>query len=182
MQVLIGVYWPARQEDITRATQRASAWFACLEALSPELSNWYKPGRKHVRDTDMINISDPSVLENQLRKGVNHKDMPREPIPELGWSVNLWNGQPERVTASVSFLVGSYSRHISNNAHVTLTDFPEGAFTPEICESLLQQMRTIWNAREGRVEINGMVVASFQPRSHAMAAIAAFFSRCFIKR
>src|SRR5580698_5416708 len=58
-----------------------------------------------------LNVTPESVLA-KLAKGVNHTDIPRRPIPQLGWSMGLWSGGPDDECYSIDFHCGAYSDHV----------------------------------------------------------------------
>ncbi|CAL4866519.1 hypothetical protein MMA231_00762 [Asticcacaulis sp. MM231] len=107
--------------------------------------------------------------------------MPREPIPELGWRVGLWNGNLEQ-PAETSFDVGCYVEKrigLGNNALLKLKNIQ---LEPSELEVLLSGLRNLWQAERGRLEIDGVVHTRFDKPQGIGAAMAAFRSRFFIRR
>lgn len=62
----------------------------------------------------------PETVLATLAKGVNHTDMPRRPIPELGWSMGLWSGGPDDECYSIDFHCGAYSDYVGNRVVMDL--------------------------------------------------------------
>ena len=181
MDIFLGVYWPPRQDALSDCIRRAKDHFCLLHETFGDYAQWYEKGRKRTRKADVINFMSESELQHLFKKGVNYKDIPREPIPELGWHVSLWNGNLEQ-PAETSFHVGCYVDKrigLGNNALLKLENVQ---LQPSQLGVLLNDLHSIWQAERGRLEIDGVVHARFNKPQGIVAAMAAFRSRLFISR
>jgi hypothetical protein len=70
----------------------------------------------------------PEAVHAAVAKGAHHTDIPRRPIPDLGWSLWLWSGDPDGECYQVSFTCGAHNRFVSGNG-VSMSLPPEGHFS-----------------------------------------------------
>jgi hypothetical protein len=157
--VFIGVYWPAREESLDRVTNRALAHFKLLATLGPEFENWFEKVDSLKAKRRIVETEAFQPLKSHIAKGRNYRDIPREPIIELGWRISVWNGQPDAVSGSTGFLCGAYSPHVSNAVTFQIGDIPSDRISVEVLQTAMTDLADIWGARKGRLEINDKVVA-----------------------
>ena len=62
----------------------------------------------------------PETVLATFAKSANHTDIPRRPIPELGWGMGLWSGGTDDECYSVDFHCGAYSTHVGNSVVMNL--------------------------------------------------------------
>jgi len=84
---LIGLYWSARQESLDHCSERC---FNSLSALQRHGFNSFFH-RERTRKTALEHPFEVSLaaVRNALELGVNRRDMDRQPIPELGYSLSF---------------------------------------------------------------------------------------------
>jgi hypothetical protein len=115
---LLGLYWGVRREPIELCARRAYDSLRALRALGYE--RYFLRGRSRRGALEHeLNVTLETVLAT-LAKGANHTDMPRRPIPELGWRMGLWSGGPDEECYSVDFHCGAYSDHVRNSVVMDL--------------------------------------------------------------
>jgi hypothetical protein len=120
-QPFLGLYWWERREALSECAVKV---FDSLRLLA---NAGYSPmilvaaRRKGSLGMHELEVSREAVL-NQLAKGVNRREIPpREPIPELGWSLSLWSGRDGRdENFQVKILCGCYSPNVPNTVGVRL--------------------------------------------------------------
>jgi hypothetical protein len=112
---LVGAYWSARKETRGECAARIVTFLHSI-AFDPMLSRWCHLMRtsKSVKKSFEASVE---CVEKHLRQ--NHTDIPRRPIPQLGFSLGVWNCDFE---SSVGFSVtcGCYSTVVGNAAVLTL--------------------------------------------------------------
>jgi hypothetical protein len=115
---LVGLYWGARQEPIEPCARRVYESLRALKVLGYE--RYFLRGRSR-RDAMKreLNLTPEAVLAT-LAKGVNHTDVPRRPIPELGWSLGLWSGGPDDECYGIDFRCGASSDYAGNSVVMSL--------------------------------------------------------------
>lgn len=157
--VFIGVYWPARKESLEQVTARAKAHFELLATLGPEFQDWFELVNSLKAKRRVIETGTFEALKSRIAKGRNYRDIPREPIVELGWSLSGWNGQPKAVSGSTGFLCGAYSPRISNAVTLKIGDIASERVADAALRTMLNDFGDIWGARTGRLEIDDKVTA-----------------------
>ena len=110
----LGAYWGARPEDAEACAQRLAHMVRLLEPVDPLFAHWFKNAKslketlKHPLDSDV----------EGLRKHIQRKlmkDDRRQPMPELGFSFGLWNGESGGDDVWLSIGCGGYSKWVSNS-------------------------------------------------------------------
>lgn len=145
---LLGLYWRARQDGLEDSGRRAYETLRQLQQLGYE--HYYLLGRSR-RDAlkRKFEVTEENVLA-RLSKGVNHTDIPRRPIPELGWSMSLWSGDTDSESYSISMRCGGYSEHVGNSVVLNLP--PSGRFSisaaPDRAMQAYEALLGIWQPEQ----------------------------------
>jgi len=104
-----GAYWSQRPETREQAAQRIAAFLKMLAECSCELSSWYLKGRTRAGALKQALRLDGEAIAEKLR--VNRKDVSREVMPELGFSLGVWNGSD----VSLAMTIGATSMYVPNS-------------------------------------------------------------------
>lgn len=111
--MFIGTYWAARAESKQEVAARLAAFLEALTAHGEPLSKWFLKGWS--RRTAFVPLPpDPGAIAAQL--SVNRTDIGRVVLPQLGFSLGLWNGRD----ASLSATLGATSLRTSNSVVLDL--------------------------------------------------------------
>jgi hypothetical protein len=78
-------------------------------------------------------------------------DLPREPIPDLGFSVDLWNGNYRRDGAELWISCGQYGVTAKNRAMVKLSPSEDGLPEPQYLLAILRALVEAWEPDVGEV-------------------------------
>lgn len=115
---ILGLYWGARREPLEQCAGNAYESLRGLEDLGYDRYFLRGPSRRAAlrREVELA----PESLLAILAKGVSYTDVPRKPIPELGWHMGFWSGGSDDESYSIDFHVGSYSHHVGNNVTLNL--------------------------------------------------------------
>ncbi|MER8708644.1 MULTISPECIES: Imm52 family immunity protein [unclassified Mesorhizobium] len=119
MSINIYVYWGARRKDAEELVPQFQAHFRALDEADDRFARWAPRGRslKKAIASKPVNTSSCEVLHRWLLKGRNKTDMPpRQPVPELGYNVSLWNQRQANIEASTSVHCGSFSKYLSEDS------------------------------------------------------------------
>jgi hypothetical protein len=130
-RILAAGYWSQRPESREQAAQRLSAFLTRLSELSLEFGGWYLTGRTRSAALKHELRSDPGSIVEKLR--VNRRDVGGEPIRELGFSLDAWNGK----RGSVSATIGGYSPHVPNSI-VLSVETPPGTISDDTWRAVLE--------------------------------------------
>ncbi len=158
--VFIGVYWPEREETLEQVAARALAHFQLLATLGQEFHDWFELVNSPKAKRNVVETVGFEALKGRIAKGRNYRDIPREPIVELGWSLAVWNGRPEAVSGSARFSCGAYSPHVGNSVTFKIGDIPSEHVSVAVLRTAMNDLANIWGARRGRLEIDDRVVAT----------------------
>ncbi len=126
--IVVRVMWGPRPEPLEQCALRLRDCFSRLAELGAIFSEWFErrntpiPGRA-------VPWSDLAVLRRLLEKGIHYTDIPRAPIPDLGYLMGLWNGNHRSDGADIQVSCGGYSKYVGNRAVLTVSDL-EGGFPP----------------------------------------------------
>jgi hypothetical protein len=110
---LLGLYWPARQQSLEECSARVLDSLCALQ--SHGYQRFFRLGRSRrdgLKREFLVNADTVTAL---LAKGVNQTDIPRRPIPELGWSLSLWSGDSDDESYALRLHCGSYSHVVGNS-------------------------------------------------------------------
>ena len=123
----IGVYWGIREEDVRTCAARASAMFHHLAGCDPIFQRWFTLGRSRKEALKHEVQTDPETLQGLLLKGRNRTDFSHHVIPELGYSLYLWNGRKDgEDAANINLQCGAFGSYSVNRCLIRL---PQGEET-----------------------------------------------------
>lgn len=110
MDLLIRATWRNRRETAVEGAVRLAELLRLISAVHPDLGLWYKQTKRKPSLEPFCSMPpDPKELEGVLARGVQYRDLPREPWPELGLSAGAWNGAgPGAAAASFRITIGAY--------------------------------------------------------------------------
>lgn len=158
MSVSICVYWGPRPRPLDELVSQAAAYFHVLAEADKGLSRWAPMGRslKQAMLSEPVDTSSPEVLRRLLLKGQNKTDMPpRQPIPELGYRLSLWNQRRGNLEASASVHCGAYSQYLSedsqNNALLELSFPNEEGLAAGVLLDVFREAIHIWQPVWGTI-------------------------------
>ena len=122
----IRAYWGPRKESIESCTVRAVDFFQRVVDHGAFKSSWFKKGQSRRKALEQgINVLNREEIAELLNKGVNRRDLTKEAIKELGFHINLWNGEKGRDVAALSLVCGNYSRAEGMGNNFILLELPE---------------------------------------------------------
>jgi len=105
----IGAYWSARQETRRECAERVAKFLSSI-AEDPVFARWSRKSYSRKAPKAPIEIT-VETIERQLKE--QFTDIPKRPMPELGFSLGIWNGNNE-ASAGFSVTCGAYSKIVSN--------------------------------------------------------------------
>lgn len=118
--MIVGAYWTKRQESREQVAQRIVAFLEAIGRSDARLATWYLKARS--KATANVRVM-PTTTEVASRLRVNRRDVDRQVIPELGFSIDLWNGGG----CSLSIHAGSFSQRTGNSAVLSAQVEPASA-------------------------------------------------------
>jgi hypothetical protein len=142
-----GVYWGARREDAGACARRTLALVQALALVDPLLARWFKNGKstkeslKHPLESELVG------LQKYIQRRVPRDDG-RAPIPELGFSVWLWNGGSGGADVWLNFGCGGYGEHTANRCVLRAPDrgpTSERVLTTAFQVEALRGMASAWD-------------------------------------
>ncbi|WP_136616337.1 MULTISPECIES: Imm52 family immunity protein [Mesorhizobium] len=158
MSITIGVYWGPRQRPLDELVSQAAAHFRVLAKADEGVARWAPMGRslKQAMLSEPVDTSSPDVLRRFLLKGQNKTDMPpRQPIPELGYRLSLWNRRRGNLEASTSIHCGAHSQYLSedsqNNALLDLRYLDERGLAVGVLLDVFRKTIDTWQPDWGTI-------------------------------
>jgi hypothetical protein len=145
--LLVRVFWRERNESKEHCAARLEQCLLRLGSISPLFATWKRLGRSRSEANTEIENS-AGALTRRLRQ--SYTDVPRKPIPELGFSFGAWAGDFNGASANLSIHCGSYGPTSSNYAILNVTC--EGAWRDvgsSTIKSLLEALVDAWNPEQG---------------------------------
>lgn len=114
------IYWAARPTSRESAAALVVRCVKAMADLEPTFEQWYflgasRPQLKNVLVPDILFVS--KKLKSQVT------DVDRAPMPELGFSLGIWNGG----YATLRFAVGVYSPWVRNMVLLSVPDQGDGS-------------------------------------------------------
>ncbi|HEX8706340.1 MAG TPA: immunity 52 family protein [Myxococcaceae bacterium] len=110
----LGAYWGPRPEDATACAQRLEHMVQLLKPVDPLFARWFKKAKSVKEALKRPLDSDREGLRNYIQSKLMKDDL-REPMPDLGFSVGLWNGGSGGDDMWLSIGCGGYSEWVSNS-------------------------------------------------------------------
>jgi hypothetical protein len=114
-RVYIAGYWGARPESAVDCARRLNEWLISLVPVHPSLDAW-RPTSWHPRAHSRFVPTTANIVK-RLEDGKNRNDVAGREIPELGFSVGLWNGN-ERLSAGIGVVCGGCDDYAGLNSVV----------------------------------------------------------------
>src|ERR1700732_273672 len=104
-------YWRPRQESTRDCAVRLASMLEGLTRAHPAFAQWNKKANTRVAANRLAWAMPPEIAEltQVFESGRQYKDVPREPWPEMGYSVSAWNGRERPYGASLSVRPGKYA-------------------------------------------------------------------------
>jgi hypothetical protein len=148
----IEVSWGRRPESPEACAERLAEMLSRLAEIHPTLVRWYKKAMSRAAANRPFCTMPPQrkELARALVKGRYFTDQPREPMPDLGYSVSAWNGHDDDRAAGLNVHTGAYGVHRSEPNDVVLSFAPPGA-DADLFETLLLAIALPWQADWGVV-------------------------------
>lgn len=143
---MLGAYWDERADSLEKCTQDAVRFLSGLAEIDPLLASWYELGRSRKGALERkVDVLDAQKLQELLLAGRNRRDIGREVIDELGFSLWFWNGaNAEEAEASVTIHCGAYGERTGNNVIVNLPYQSESSEWVGKASSLLALTAEVW--------------------------------------
>lgn len=107
------VRWRDRPESTHACAIRLAYMLAGLAAAHPAFLRWNKKANSRAAANRRAWTMPPDIdeLTAVFEHGRQYREVPREPWPELGYSIGAWNGREPPNGASLRVHAGSYSSH-----------------------------------------------------------------------
>lgn len=110
-----GAYWGVRQEDADECARRTEFFFQLLRQCDASLGQWYRAGRvARGAPGHLVQTSDRVALKELLLQHRSRTDLDKRIIEDLGFSLRVWNQQPDDRASKVSIRCGAYTETVSN--------------------------------------------------------------------
>ncbi len=111
----LGVYWSARAESAEHCAQHVSRLFQSLAVCDPKLTSWYNKGWTLEEALSKRLDTQASALHQRFSRREDSEETPRDD----GYSLRVWNGEPDEGSASLSIRCGESSPWIPNSCVLT---------------------------------------------------------------
>lgn len=126
--MFVGGYWAQRKESRERVSARLTSFLGRLGEVADELSTWYpKDGGEASKVGVPIIITQSSIA---VALELNRRDVGQQPIVDLGFRVNAWNG----ASASLSATLGCWNPSVRN---AVVLDLRAWKLTDARCRTML---------------------------------------------
>lgn len=118
------VHWRDRPESTQSCARRLARMLEGLADAHPAFARWNKQAKSRAAADKPAWAIPPDIdeLTTVFEKSRQYKDVPRQPWPELGYSVAAWNGLDAPYGASLSIGPGAFAsnRPFPNSADLEL--------------------------------------------------------------
>jgi hypothetical protein len=105
--LFLGAYWKKRQEIRSACASRIFVFLDTIHSANDSFETWFLTGKRRKLALNRIDININNI--NLLLK-TNNRDDTGEGISELGFHIDLWNGQ----NLSFRVTIGAFSEVIQN--------------------------------------------------------------------
>lgn len=120
----VETYWRPRRESTRDCAVRLIRMLNGLAETHRAFSHWNKQAKTRAAANKPAWSMPPDIdeLTQVFERGKQYKDVPREPWPEMGFSISAWNGRDRPHAASLGIRSGVYAdwRPFPNTADLSL--------------------------------------------------------------
>lgn len=148
---LVGVYWAARSDELHTCVELTCAHFGSLVDADHGLRRWFRKAMRKPKTPTEVDVRSADEVSSLLAKGVNRRDTDNAVIPELGWSLSLWNGDLHGTSASTSVHCGCTFSRVGNRALVEVSRDTGKGLDDITAITLLRALIDVWDADTGVV-------------------------------
>lgn len=141
--MFIGVYWGARRESRERVADKLSSFLRAIAFVDPVVSSWFFTARRK-SEADKPLLTDLVTISQALE--VSRKDIGREVMTDLGFSLGVWNGG----ALSLSVRMGSDNPSIQNSVVISCHDSHPG-LSAQAARDVLDRAIAIFQPERGAV-------------------------------
>ncbi|MCG8421216.1 MAG: hypothetical protein MJE77_25120 [Proteobacteria bacterium] len=131
--MFVGAYWSQRQESREESAKRIVLCLSLLKSQSELFAEWFMKARTKAAAFENPLSIDLDTVASTLR--VDRRDVGGEAMPELGFSLSVWNGKNASFTATV----GVYSPYVRNAVLLSFDESPT-TFSADDWKALLEAM------------------------------------------
>ena len=142
--------WGKRPASLDVCSRRLQECFGSLNLVSDMLGMWFEKRNKPTPER-AVRWHNDIELKRLLEKGIHYSDYPRKPILELGYAVNLWNGNYRSDGAELAIYCGQYGITANNMAMVNLLPSENGIPEPQYLLAILKVLVEAWEPEFGEV-------------------------------
>ena len=121
-RLTVSAYWGARREPAERCAERMKAFLDELRDISDSFASWYLEARSPRDAQAQPVVVETADLTRLVLAGINRRDDDGAPLPELGFRLGAWAGDPDGITAGLSATCGSHNAHLENVCVLTVTE------------------------------------------------------------
>lgn len=156
-------YWPPRKEAADSCAARLTRFVEALRPIDARFANWSLTAR--TKKAANVPLPEGAALAEYLRsRCMKWKDMPREPIPDLGFTLAAWTGDVAGGSAGLMLTCGLYSPILVNSCSLRRNgEFPMSRATlARIVESAADAFdaATALAGSQRRVDEHGQLYAA----------------------
>jgi Immunity protein 52 len=164
-------FWGPREEDAAQLAPRLAATLTGWAAAHPVFTRWNRTGNTRAQANTPFCAMPPRLdeLTKIVKRGLTHKDEPREPWPELGYFVWAWNGIDGPRSAGFHLDAGSYitTRNFPNSLELNLPPgLPETAdiVNSVVLRKVLLSAVSAWEPAWGSIASYSYEERTFVPK------------------
>jgi hypothetical protein len=134
--MFVGAYWTQREESKEVVAERIATFLTTLAENFERFATWFSKAKSRAAALRSPLTIDSAAVMSKL--SVNRRDDNRQPIPELGFRLALWNGDD----ASFSATMGSYSSFVGNSVVLDIDE--SAALSVDAYRIMLDEMVRIF--------------------------------------
>jgi hypothetical protein len=175
----IGAYWGARQEDAEACAQRTAHMVRLLEPVDPLFAHWFKSARSMKESLKRPLDPDLEGLLKYIQSRIM-RDSVRVPMPQLGFSVHLWNGGSGGEDVWLKLGCGGYSEQVPNSCVLRTPEegpIGERVLTTPFQADVLRALATAWDPDWGVVMSTAYRDIIWEKRQDVLVGWVTYLSR-----
>lgn len=143
----VGVYWSARPAELPECTVKAVEHFRALSKGDEGLARWFRTSWRKPKNPSEVDVESAEAIASLW--DVNRRDIDKSAITELGWTIRLWNGDLNGLSASTSLHCGSTFAPVSNSAFLSIGGESTRAIGDSLAIELLRKLVELWEPDRG---------------------------------
>ncbi len=118
---ILGAYWGSRSESLNEVKLKVTKTLEGLSQIDNQFTSWYETGASREKALKRkVDPSDNNFIEKLCLQQVKKGELNEQSLSKMGFLFSLWTGHGNNESSSITFIVGSSSKWLTNSCVVSI--------------------------------------------------------------